>query len=261
MTDEAASKDELVESIADELGWSKTTTRLHLESIAEEFKGVFGDRIDRDTGLSRFHEYDETPTETLTQQRDRFREIERTWSEAARAMQHAPQDVDWLPAKLDLSKARLGPATELMMLAAGVSELGKLAADMLEHAGLRREGYYPEEKWIAVYARRLIEGPFVAEQEFQQLRTNAEFVAANWEHLSPVFRAIHNRLRQRRGEPPIPEPVVDQHVPPAPIPKPRFRRGKYLTITAFLYEYLTGEHRESDSFAAVCDAVQGEFGL
>jgi hypothetical protein len=71
-----ASKKELIKSVADELGWSKATTRLHLERIRDDFNGVFGDRIDRRTGLSRFDEYDQTPTETPTQQRDRFRDIE-----------------------------------------------------------------------------------------------------------------------------------------------------------------------------------------
>jgi hypothetical protein len=37
---------------------------------------------------------------------------------------------------------------------------------------------------------------------------------ANWDKLSPKFRAAHNRLRQARGLPPIPPPKVDNYKPP-----------------------------------------------
>jgi len=39
---------------------------------------------------------------------------------------------------------------------------------------------------------------------------------ANWARLSPTFRAAHNRLREERGLPPIPAPVVDHYVAPEP---------------------------------------------
>src|SRR5258708_3585206 len=36
---------------------------------------------------------------------------------------------------------------------------------------------------------------------------------AKWAHLSPAFRAAHNRLRRMRGQSPIPQPAVDLYVP------------------------------------------------
>jgi hypothetical protein len=41
----------------------------------------------------------------------------------------------------------------------------------------------------------------------------AGYEEANWAHLSPAFRAAHNRLRATRGLSPIPEPAVDLYVP------------------------------------------------
>jgi hypothetical protein len=37
---------------------------------------------------------------------------------------------------------------------------------------------------------------------------------ANWAKLSPTFRLAHNRLRQTRGLPTIPPPLVDLYVKP-----------------------------------------------
>src|SRR5260370_1341522 len=49
--------------------------------------------------------------------------------------------------------------------------------------------------------------------------TEKSYEEANWAHLSPAFRAAHNRLRRMRGQSPIPQPAVDLYVPkPAPIP-------------------------------------------
>src|SRR5258708_39043872 len=36
---------------------------------------------------------------------------------------------------------------------------------------------------------------------------------AKWAHLSPAFRAAHNRLRRMRGQSPIPQPADDRYVP------------------------------------------------
>lgn len=43
---------------------------------------------------------------------------------------------------------------------------------------------------------------------------------ANWAHLSPAFRAAHNRLRRQRGLSPISEPEVDLYVPPKAAVRP-----------------------------------------
>lgn len=37
---------------------------------------------------------------------------------------------------------------------------------------------------------------------------------ANWAKLSPAFRRAHNRLRQARGLPTIPDPKIDLYVAP-----------------------------------------------
>ena len=51
-----------------------------------------------------------------------------------------------------------------------------------------------------------------AKKEFEQ--HGASYEEVNWARLSPTFRDTHNRLRQLRGMPPIPPPVVDLYKPP-----------------------------------------------
>jgi hypothetical protein len=43
---------------------------------------------------------------------------------------------------------------------------------------------------------------------------NPSFDQFYWATLSPLFRAVHNRLRRARGLPAIPEPKVDLYKPP-----------------------------------------------
>jgi hypothetical protein len=264
-----ASKDELVWQIADELGWSKATTRLHLERIREDFNGVFRDH------------------ETLTQQRNRLREIERACPDGAAAVGHAPQEVDWLPKKFSLRDPRSGverqfeiriTPTEYSAISWAYAEAAKQAADKLQ-AGLRHESTIAEEKAIARAVWLMMGGPVIAEPELRQYRTNAEYLAANWARLSRRFRGTYSKLQKvrrkrwrqllrlgRRREkymqarplnPILPRPADDQYVPPAPV-RERFPWGKYLTITALTYEYVTGEHRDADSFATACREARKE---
>jgi hypothetical protein len=267
--EEAASKEELVELIAKELDWPQATTRLrlHLERIRDDFNGVFGDRIDRRTGLSRFDESDVTPTETLTQQRDRFRDIEQACKEAAAAVGHALREVDWLPEKFHLRDPRSDverqfevPLTlnEYSAISWAYSEAAKRAADKLQ-AGLRSESTIAEEKATARSVWLLMGGPYIVEQVDKPHRTAvADYVTAHWAKLSPRFRKIYNRLQTRRRKPALPAPAVDQYVAPTPQKPPRFPRGKYLNVTALVYEYVTGEHREADSFETACREVREE---
>jgi hypothetical protein len=41
-------------------------------------------------------------------------------------------------------------------------------------------------------------------------------------------------MLKKRGRQPIPEPAIDRYVPPK---KPPFPWSKFLTVTAFFYEY------------------------
>jgi hypothetical protein len=66
-------------------------------------------------------------------------------------------------------------------------------------------------------------------------------------------------MQARPLNPVLPRPAVDQYVPPIPAPKPRFPRQRHLNVTAWLFEYVTGVHKESDDFAYVCDEVRKEF--
>jgi hypothetical protein len=266
--EEPATKEELIQQVADELGWSKTTTRLHLEKIRDDFNGIFGDRIDRRTGLSRFDEDDKTPTETPTQQRNRFREMGRACQAAAEAVAHAPQEIDWLPAKFDLRDPRSGVEREFEVRLTPVeysaiswaySEAAKQAADKLEQAGLRSEGTIPKEKAIARCVWLLMGGPYIAETTSEPHRTAADYVKDHWAKLSPRFREIYNWLQALLGKPTLPAPAVDQYVAPAPQKPPRFPREKYLTVTELVYEYVTHEHREVDSFETACREVRKEF--
>jgi hypothetical protein len=265
--EEPASKEELIQSVADELSWSKAMTRLHLERIRDDFNGIFGDRIDRRTGLSRFDEDDQTQTETPTQQRNRFREIERACQDAAVAVGHAPQGVDWLPKKLSLRDPRSGvdrqfevrlTPIEYSAISWAYSQAAKQAADELELMGLRSEGTISKEKAIARSVWQLMGGPYIVEQADKPHRTAADYVTTHWAKLSSRFRETYNRLQALRRKPTLPVPAVDQYVSPVPAQKPRFPRGKYLTVTALVYEYVTGEHREADSFETACREVREE---
>jgi hypothetical protein len=66
---------------------------------------------------------------------------------------------------------------------------------------------------------------------------------ANWAHLSPAFRAAHNRLRATRGLSPIPEPAIDIYVPPPAVIRP-FDPGDREVVAAargFMGPTLLGE--------------------
>jgi hypothetical protein len=66
---------------------------------------------------------------------------------------------------------------------------------------------------------------------------------ANWAHLSPAFRAAHNRLRATRGLSPIPEPAIDLYIPPPAVIRP-FDPGDREVVAAargFMGPALLGE--------------------
>jgi hypothetical protein len=236
-------KEELIELIARVLGWSEATTRLHLERIRDDFAGVFDDH------------------QTLTQQRDRFRDIELACRDAAVAIGHAPQEVDWLPVKIQLGDRQFefrGSPTEYSASSWALSQAAKQAADRLELMGLYSEGTISKEKAIARCVWQLMGGPYIAEKTSKPHRTAADYVKDRWAKLSQRFRKIYNRLQALRRKPTLPAPAVDQYVAPAPQKPPRFPRGQYRTVTALVYEYVTGEHREAESFETACREVRKE---
>ena len=57
---------------------------------------------------------------------------------------------------------------------------------------------------------RVVRRPPIREQP------ERSYEEAKWAHLSPAFRAAHNRLRRMRGQSPIPEPALDLYVPRPP---------------------------------------------
>jgi hypothetical protein len=66
----------------------------------------------------------------------------------------------------------------------------------------------------------LVERVQKAEQGFEG-GPRLTYEEARWPYLSPTFRAAHNRLRQARGLPTIPPPLVDLYVaPPKPLIRP-----------------------------------------
>jgi hypothetical protein len=54
----------------------------------------------------------------------------------------------------------------------------------------------------------------------EQQPDGRSYEEARWPFLSPRFRAAHNRLRQSRGLPSIPEPTIDRYIPPPRTLKP-----------------------------------------
>lgn len=74
--------------------------------------------------------------------------------------------------------------------------------------------------------RAITEVPMLVErlQKTEQRHDNSSgltYEEANWAKLSPLFRQSHNKLRQARGLPAIPSPLVDLYVaPPQPILRP-----------------------------------------
>jgi hypothetical protein len=90
-----------------------------------------------------------------------------------------------------------------------------------------------------------------------RLEDHFNYVKANWAKWSPAFRAAHNRMLKKRKRQPIPEPVVDLYKPPK---KPRFPWSKFLTVTAFFYEYAFEEYKNPESFETACRKVLKETG-
>jgi hypothetical protein len=78
--------------------------------------------------------------------------------------------------------------------------------------------------WKRKRRRQVTEVPLLVErlQKTEQGSTDqtqsgtdrVSYEEANWARLSPTFRATHNRLRQARGLPTIPPPLVDLYVAP-----------------------------------------------
>jgi hypothetical protein len=84
----------------------------------------------------------------------------------------------------------------------------------------------------------------------------AGYEEANWAHLSPAFRAAHNRLRATRGLSPIPEPAIDQYIPPPAVIRP-FDPGDREVVAAargFMGTTLLGE-RGREGFTINGEAV------
>jgi hypothetical protein len=179
-------------------------------------------------------------------------------------------------------EGRIRDGLELMLFCTAVSEAAKQAADRLEKAGLHPPSTTPAEKAIARYALVLLNGPFFAEKKFQQHRTIAQYVWAKWPQLSRKFRGKHStfqKLRRKRWRqlvalgfdpkkkmqdrplnPVLPRPTVEQYEPPKGI-RTRFPRGQYHQLTALVFGYVTGEHREPDSFETACREARNELGL
>jgi hypothetical protein len=69
-----------------------------------------------------------------------------------------------------------------------------------------------------------VEQPTLVSIHRRPAHTSAEpeksYEEANWATLSPTYRAAHNRLRQRRGQSPIPDPQVDLYKPRPPAMRP-----------------------------------------
>jgi hypothetical protein len=166
-----------------------------------------------------------------------------------------------------LVQAVIGPS-ELSLLLNEVSKAAGQAAARLPPK--RRARAIPQESLGAQYGWLLI-------QEFYQrpgsgdestaetkalstalravhyrLEDHFDYVKANWAKWSPGFRATHNKMLKQRDKQPIPEPAVDLYKPPK---KLRFPWSKYLTVTALFHEYVTGEHKEAESFDTACRKV------
>lgn len=94
----------------------------------------------------------------------------------------------------------------------------QIAADVVEvHANQSRapEGELRPVGDVPVMVER-IEGEQQSSRDSgeSQVPAGMTYEEWRWPHLSPLFRATHNKLRVARGLPPIPEPKVDLYKPP-----------------------------------------------
>lgn len=70
------------------------------------------------------------------------------------------------------------------------------------------------------------------QDDHTQSGNRLSYEEANWAKLSPTFRLAHNRLRQAKGLPTIPPPVVDLYVKPKqPIIRPFDVSDKEVQVT------------------------------
>ena len=173
-----------------------------------------------------------------------------------------------------LVQAVIGPS-ELSLLLNEVSKAAGQAADRLPPK--RRARGIPQEEMVAHYGWLLLQEFYrrpasgdksksrlhrtaaetkrlsvVLRAAHDRLADHLDYIKANWPKLSPAFRAAHNRMLVKGGKQPIPEPVTDLYKPPK---RSRFPWSKYLTVTALFYEYVTGEHKEPESFDTACRKV------
>lgn len=70
------------------------------------------------------------------------------------------------------------------------------------------------------------------QDDHTQSGNRLSYEEANWAKLSPAFRLAHNRLRQAKGLPTIPPPVVDLYVKPKqPLIRPFDASDKEVQVT------------------------------
>jgi hypothetical protein len=268
-----AGKEKLAEAIAHRLDPTATAiTKEHIceqcEECEEDFKVCF------DAGV--IDEKEQPVWIDVKDQRARLRAIEKTLAAGARAIWQEPQEIDWRPNPaallarfIDRFVEQSGDREIADKFKAAVAWFDLLSINSTElstllHAWSRLAGgkaqqltpnarSIPIEDFFAHWGWRLVHefSPGLAPEVLRdpqseearsspEQRTVAGYITANWPRLSPKFRTAHNRLLQARGLPEIPEPEIDEFIPPTPVQRRRFPWKKYLTVTGLLAEYVRG---------------------
>jgi hypothetical protein len=265
-------KAKLAEAIAHRLDPTATAiTREHIHEQCEECEWEF--QACFNAGV--IDEKERLVWVDVKDQRARLEAIEKTYVAAAQAGSQEPQDIDWRPnpAPLlarfidrfvkqaddreiaDKFKDRFKVAVawldrllsmNLTDLSAQLDVLSRLAGGTAQQLTPSARSI-PMEDFVAHWGWRLVHefAPELApECDLFELppeqRAVANYITANWPRLPPKCRTVHNRLLQARGLPEIPEPKIDEFVPPTPVQRRRFPWKKYLTVTGLLAEYIRG---------------------
>jgi hypothetical protein len=234
-TDEAASKDELAGAIAGELGHATDS-----ESIRARLREYLIAAVD---------------PEDSKRQREQLRAIEQDCLKAAKSVWSAPQELDWFPKGVAASSA---PAlTRDRITALFANNIRKA-----ERAGNRRL-----IDFLRMQFKKFENGTLKLEQEKVEPLVQAVIGPSELSFLlnevSKAAGQAADRLPPKRRARGIPQESLAAHYAwllvqefyQRPPKKLRFPWSKFLTVTALFHEYVTGEHKEPESFDTACRKV------
>ena len=247
---EAVSKDELADAIAGEFGHAKAP-----EFLRKRLEQYYYAAVD---------------PEDLEQQRERLRAIERDCLQAAKSVWLAPQEPDWFPKGIAGSPA---PALTRDRLTA-------LFADNIRK--VEQAGNRPATDFLRRQLKKFESGTLKFEQEKVEPLVQAVIgpteLSLLLDQVSKAAGRAADGLPPKRKARGIPKEELAAHygrlliqefyrlpLRRRPLKRRSLRKfqfpwSKFLTVTAFFYEYVFEEYKKAERFETACRKVLKETG-